>query len=99
MTLKNNIKPNITQIIEDFHPDFKPSFETRVMDKIKHISSHTYSTQFNHAFHRILLSGAAAVIILLITIYINDGNLSTDTLIGTGNLDIESLTAMALNGY
>lgn len=99
MTLENNIKPNITRMIKDFHPDFNPSFETRVMDQIKHLSGHTYSTQFNHAFHRILWSGAAAVIILLITIYLNDGNLSSDTLIGTGNLNIESLTAMALNGY
>lgn len=90
---------NINKALKDFNPSFKPDFESRVMEGILKAKENTYSSLFNSAFKRIALSGAAAVIILLISIYISDGNLSPDSLIGTSEMDIESYTAMIFSNY
>ena len=95
--MTNNI--NIKQALDAFKPDFKPGFESRVMAKITSTKVYAYSHLFNTAFKRIALSGAAAIIILLITIYLSDGSLSTDSLLGTQDMDIESYTAMMYNNY
>lgn len=90
---------NIQSVLNDFKPDFKSGFEKRVMDSIIKVKENSYSHAFNNAFKRIALSGAAAIIILMITIYMSDGNLSTDSLLGTGDMNIESYTAMMFNNF
>ncbi len=94
-----NQNQNIKAALDQYSPEFKPFFETRVMGKIAQLASSDYTHLFNRAFRRLLLSGVAAVIILLITIFINDGGFSTDALVGTSNLNIENLTAMTIIGH
>lgn len=94
-----NPDPNISNRLKDFQPDFKPLFESRVMDTIAQLSEQSYNQLFNRAFQRIVLSGVAALIALIVTISMADGSLSTDTLLGTANLDIETLTAMTISGF
>lgn len=91
--------PNMSATLEQYAPDFKPFFETRLMSKITQITEQSYDHLFNRAFQRVLLSGIAAVAILLITIFISDGSFSTDALVGTSSLDLESLTAMTITGF
>lgn len=90
---------NIKNALDDFNPSFKPGFESRVMEGLVKARDITYTSLFSRAFKRIALSGAAAIIILLISIYISDGSLSADTLLGTSEIDIESYTAMTFSNY
>lgn len=85
--------------LEHYAPDFKPFFETRVMSKITQLKEQSYDYLFSRAFQRVALSGIAAVAILLITIYVSDGSISTDALVGTSNLNVENVTAMTLTGF
>lgn len=97
---QQDFKPdtNIQVAIDRYTPEFKPFFETRVMGKIAQLTEQSYALLFNRAFRHLLLSGVAAVAILLIAIFISDGTFSTDALMGTSNLNLENLTAMTIIG-
>lgn len=94
-----NPDQHISATLDLYAPDFKPFFETRLMSKITQLKEQSYDHLFNRAFQRIALSGIAAVAILLVTIFISEGSFSTDALMGTSNMDIESLTAMTITGF
>lgn len=96
---KNSFTPDplLDKALNNYQPDFTPFFETRLMAKIAALSENSYSALFGKAFQRIIFSGIAAVAILLITIYISEGTISTDALLGTSQLDLESLTAMTIS--
>lgn len=93
-----NPSPDLSPALSAYAPDFSPFFETRLMGKIAQLKEESYDYIFSHAFRKILFSGVAAVALLLITILISDGSLSVDALVGTSNLDLESLTALTLSG-
>lgn len=93
-----NPDPNIGTTLKEYAPDFKPFFETRLMSKIAQLKENNYDYLFNRAFQKVIMSGIAAVALLLITIFISDGTISMDALVGTSNLDLESLTALTLTG-
>lgn len=88
---------HIVNALGSYEPDFKPFFETRLMSKIVQLGEDTYGQLFNRAFQRIVLSGVAVVAILLVTIFISDGSFSSDALVGTSNLDFESITAITIS--
>jgi hypothetical protein len=88
---------HLEEYLRQYNPDFLPFFETRVMAKIAQFSE-SYNKVFDNAFRRAVLSGVAAVVVLLVTIFVSDGALSADVLIGTSNLDLENITAMVLEG-
>jgi len=96
---KFNSDPNISKTLKAYAPDFSPFFETRLMARIAQLKTESYDYVFNRVFQRIMISGIAAVALLLITIFISDGTISIDTLMGTSNLDLESLTAFTITGY
>lgn len=96
---KFNPNPEISATLDQYAPDFKPFFETRLMSKIALLKEKNYDYAFNRAFQRVALSGVAAVALLLIMIFISDGSFSSDSLMGTSNLDLESLTAMTISNF
>jgi len=89
----------IEKALTAYQPDFSPNFEQQLMAKISQLSEQSYSYLFNRAFQRIALSGIAAVIALLISIFVADSSISTDTLLGTSNMDLETYTAMTFSGF
>lgn len=93
-----NFDTKINTLLQQYSPDFNPFFETRLMSKIVQLKEQSYINLFNRTFRRILLSGIAAVAILLVAIFITDGSFSTDALMGTSNLNLENLTAMTITG-
>lgn len=96
-TKEFNPDAHIANALDSYRPDFKPFFETRLMSKIAQLSEDTYGHLFNRAFQRVILSGVAAVAILLVAIFITDGSFSSDALVGTSNLDFESITAITIS--
>lgn len=100
MKTQNNIaNKNNEDILKSYQPEFKVFFETRVMQKIANLKENSYNDIFDKAFRRIALSGVAALAILLLSIFITDGSLSTDALLGTSQIDFESLSALAISSY
>lgn len=64
-----------------FTPEFEAGFSDRVMQQVENINFNT-SIPIYSVFKRVALSGAAAIIALLISIYYTDGSLSLDALYG-----------------
>ena len=62
-------------------PEFEAGFSNRVMQKLETVKSKT-SLPIYSIFKRVALSGAAAIVALLISIYYTDGSLSLDALYG-----------------
>ena len=92
-------KTNTTEVLDQYQPHFGNKFEDAIMSKIANIGEAGYNLAFNRAFQRIALSGVAAVGLLLLSIYLTDGAFSPDSLIGTNNLDFESISALTISGY
>ena len=87
------------ELQEELAYDFKDGFEERVLDRI-FTANPVVSTRpefersFNLAFYRIAFSGAAAIVILLISIFLKEGYLSFDSLLGLSDGYSESLVCL-----
>ena len=70
---------------------FSGDFTGKVLDRLttRHLSAVVEDPEFirglNSAFYRIALTGVAAIIILLISIFISEGSLSLNSFLGMGN--------------
>ena len=72
---------SMRKTLGNFTPEFETGFSDRVMQQLESIKSRT-SLPIYSIFKRVALSGAAAIIALLISIYYTDGSLSLDALYG-----------------
>lgn len=72
---------SLRETLGNFAPEFEAGFSDRVMQKME-----TEESGFTHSvysvFKRVALSGVAAIIVLLLSIYYTDGSLSLDALYG-----------------
>lgn len=97
----DNFKENtkIKEALGQYQPDFHPFFETRLMSKITVLGEQDFNHLFDRAFLRVVLPSIAALVALVITIGTMSGTMTPDSLMGTSNLDLETLTAMTISGY
>jgi len=72
---------SIRKMFGSVSPEFEAGFSERVMQKVETIESKN-SLPIYSIFKRVALSGAAAIVALLISIYYTDGSLSLDALYG-----------------
>lgn len=72
---------SMRKTLGNFTPEFEAGFSDRVMQQVENIDFKT-SIPIYSVFKRVALSGAAAIIALLISIYYTDGSLSLDALYG-----------------
>jgi hypothetical protein len=78
---------------------FSDGFRDRVIDRLfapgvvinREIE---FQRSWNRAFYRIALTGVAAIVILLISIYISEGTFSLDSLLGLSNSSEESIATL-----
>ena len=77
--------------------DFKDGFEKRVLDRIA-LKARTIQYEFDKrlrlAFYRVTLTAAAAVILLMISIFLSQGTLSFNSLLGLGDNYSESIVCL-----
>jgi hypothetical protein len=87
-----NETPAIFQELEeggvDF--DFSQDFNDKVLSRLSAPEqSRTREVEFirsmNHAFYRIALTGVAAIVLMLISIFLMEGSLSFNSFLGLGN--------------
>jgi hypothetical protein len=65
--------------LSNYQADFSTDFSNRVISKIDRV---TKQDDFVLLFRAIALSGVAAILLILLTIYITDGSLGLDALYG-----------------
>ncbi len=75
---------------------FSDDFADRVTDRIFSPAvtirrESDFIVSFSKVFYRIAVTGIAAIILLLISIYISQGNLSIDSFLGLGDIADESI--------
>jgi hypothetical protein len=78
---------------------FSDGFRDKVIERIfiakETLTSKIEFTRYmNLAFYRIALTGAAAIILLLLTMYLNQGSLSFNSLLGLGDNYDESIICL-----
>jgi len=91
---------NISAVLQDnLSYDFRAGFEEKVLDRIfgKGMTvrpQFEFDRKFNLAFYRIALTAAAAIIILMISIFMKEGSLSFDSLLGLNDGYSESIVCL-----
>ncbi|RLD88902.1 MAG: hypothetical protein DRJ09_07490 [Bacteroidetes bacterium] len=76
-------------MLADYTPGFKPGFADRVLETALNITAANGNMYF--LFKRFALTGVAAIIALLISVYLTDGNVSFDALLGLSDLSKDNL--------
>ncbi len=80
--------------------DFSKNFTDRVIDRIFNTGLKVereieFARYLNFAFYRIALTGVAAIVILLISIFLAEGSFSLNTFLGiSNNMNDESIVCM-----
>jgi len=72
---------SLRETLGNFAPEFETGFSDRVMQKLKTAVSGSPFSIYS-VFKRVALSGVAAIVLLLLSIYYTDGSLSLDALYG-----------------
>ena len=97
---------DITKIKKEFEPvsrlfDFSGNFEDRIFDKLlsqKITPQIEFGRIISWAFPRIALTGVAAIILLLISIFLMEGSFSFNTILGLNESYDENLIISMLTG-
>jgi hypothetical protein len=79
--------------------EFSEGFSKKVLDRIYSTGSAVirkveFSRTLNHVFYRIALTGVAAIVILLISIFIMEGSLSFNSFLGLTDSYDESIVCL-----
>jgi hypothetical protein len=77
--------------------DFNPDFEKRIIDRISvknRVIPYEFDKRLSLAFYRVAFTAAAAIVLLMISIFLNQGTLSFDSLLGLGDNYSESIVCL-----
>ncbi|HEX2976879.1 MAG TPA: hypothetical protein VHO68_13160 [Bacteroidales bacterium] len=79
--------------------DFSDKFASKVLDSIFTVKSRVsmeieFARSLNFAFSRIALTGIAAIVLLLISIFLMEGSLSINSLLGINDTYDESIVSL-----
>lgn len=79
--------------------DFSPGFKDKVMNRLLSAGvtinrEVEFVKYMNFAFYRIALTGVAAIVILLISIFMTEGSLSLNSFLGLSNNYDESIVSL-----
>ncbi len=91
---KNELEA-VRTVMSDYSPSFGDGFSKTVLDRIEAMADDSNLYQL---FKRFALGGVAAILVLLISVYFTDGNLSTDSLLGLSGLSADNIL-LALSSF
>ncbi len=81
-----NVTERADKIINElpnYKPSFKEGFSKRVMERINDVDAEIYYLhEYGSYLLWVTLSGVAAILLLLMVIYYNDGTLQSDAIFG-----------------
>jgi hypothetical protein len=73
---------NLRVLFSDYQPEFSEDFQQNILDRIYHSAK---PNEFFQLFKAVALSGVAAILLILLTIYFTDGSLNIDAIYGLSN--------------
>lgn len=90
---------NAEKLQEQLNYDFSTGFTGRVLNRIFSgeiliMREIEFSRSLSIAFSRIALTGVAAIVILLISIFLMQGSLSFDSILGVSDTQTESILCL-----
>lgn len=85
---------NISDLLAAHNPAFDSGFSSRVMAKIANIKD---DTDIISIFRWIALSGVAAIILLMLTVYFTEGSFTADAIYGIIDFNEEESLLTAYN--
>ena len=92
---KNN--ENFNVIFKNYDRDFKPFFETRLIARLeKDRKEARYELVYNRFFKRVVYSGFIAIAAILLVIFVMNGSLGVDSLLGVKDLSVENSLVLSL---
>jgi hypothetical protein len=79
--------------------DFSAGFEERVLDRVfdvekPELNEIEFAKYLKIAFYRIALSGIAAIVLLLISLFLMEGSLSFNSILGLSDSNNESIVCL-----
>ena len=97
---KENDDGKITlELLEKVDYDFKKGFEKNVLAKILDrgkIIRYEFDRRLRLAFKSVSIAAAAAVVLMMLSIFLNEGNLSVDSLLGVEDGYNESIVCVLM---
>ena len=91
-----NAVRNLTKLRESY--SFTAGFTGRVINALSPMTRRLVyddlQLRINSLFYKIALTGAAAIIILAVSVFLSGGNISFDSFLGIGNASDESLLSL-----
>jgi hypothetical protein len=75
---EKNAWDQLRKNLADYHPDFSPGFTDNLMNRL----TVEMVPAFHTVFRFVMLSGAAAILLVLLSVYFKDGSLNLDSLMG-----------------
>jgi len=96
---KSDNTDKLSDLFSNYNPAYSEGFAERVMKGIEaeNKSKDKIDVEFYKVFKLVALSGMAAIILLLFTIYITDGSFSTDGFYGLLNYTPDEPLLTSLN--
>ncbi len=85
---KQNLE-KMRQVLSGYSPRFSQGFSGRILENVFADSAESNNLYF--LFKRFALSGVAAIIILLVSVYLTDGSFSLNALLGLSDLTTDNL--------
>jgi hypothetical protein len=90
----------IEKFLENYQPDFSPFFETRLLAKIESFNNEfKVISLYNRFFSKVLYSGITVIAAILIVIFILNGSLSMDSLLGVKDLSPENTLMISMADF
>jgi len=83
------------ELLKSYHPVFKKGFADRVMDRM--MEQRLKAMDLFPFFKKVFIGGIAAALALLLSVYLSDGSIDPDTLMGLSDLHSEELLFALMN--
>ncbi|MFB6342703.1 hypothetical protein ACE1ET_13325 [Saccharicrinis sp. FJH62] len=88
---------NLDVLFKNYDRDFKPFFETRLKARFEKDNKEArYEMVYNRFFKRIVYSGFIAIAAILLALFVMNGSLGVDSLIGVKDLSVENSLVLSL---
>jgi hypothetical protein len=96
---KINSIEELSSLLSGYNPTFSDGFDNRVMDSIVEENSKESNEDmvFYNIFRWVALSGVAAIIVLLFSVYITEGSFTADAFYGLLNYTPDEPIIASLN--
>ncbi|MFB6316951.1 hypothetical protein [Saccharicrinis sp. FJH54] len=88
---------NFDVLLKNYDRDFRPFFETRLKARLDKDRKETrYEIVYNRFFKRVVYSGFVAIAAILLAIFVMNGSLGMDSLLGVKDLSVENSLVLSL---